>query len=125
MTALGNFMSKWCNPKSIPNVVSEKELDSVEAEFEIFFPMDYRQQVLAEGLPSPTLALLSAIDDSDVENGCMQAIPGSHTSGIAEHSVSTRDGNLLSINQEIPDDQIDTSRAVNLEQAERWLDAHG
>jgi len=56
-----------------------------------------------------------AIDESDVENGCMQVIPGSHTSGITQHDVSSREGNLLSINQEIPSDQIDESRAVNLE----------
>ena len=31
------------------------------------FPLDYRSQVLKIGLPSPTLALLSAISDQDLE----------------------------------------------------------
>ena len=56
-----------------------------------------------------------AVDDADVENGCMQVIPGSHRDGIAEHGTSERGGNLLSINQEIPDELVDSSRAVPLE----------
>ena len=55
-----------------------------------------------------------AIDDSDVENGCMRVIPGSHTEGIAPHAKSAEAGNLLSINQEIPDEHIDDSKAVDL-----------
>jgi ectoine hydroxylase-related dioxygenase (phytanoyl-CoA dioxygenase family) len=55
-----------------------------------------------------------AIDDSDVENGCMQVIPSSHKNGIAPHDSSERDGNLLSINQEIPDEHVDKSNVVNL-----------
>ncbi len=56
-----------------------------------------------------------AVDDSDIENGCMQAIPGSHRSGIAPHGKSTREGNLLSINQEIPDEYVDKTHVVHLE----------
>lgn len=55
-----------------------------------------------------------AVDDSDVENGCMRVIPGTHLHGIAEHAKSDRVGNLLSINQEIPDELVDDSSAVNL-----------
>jgi len=55
-----------------------------------------------------------AIDDADVENGCMRAIPGSHKNGIAVHGKSSREGNLLSINQEIPDEFVDDSKAVDL-----------
>ena len=56
-----------------------------------------------------------AVDDADVENGCMQVIPGSHRDGIAEHGTAERGGNLLSINQEIPDELVDSSQAVPLE----------
>ena len=56
-----------------------------------------------------------AVDDADVENGCMQVIPGSHREGIAEHGTAERGGNLLSINQEIPDELVDSSQAVPLE----------
>lgn len=55
-----------------------------------------------------------AIDDSDVENGCMRVIPGSHTEGIAPHAKSAEAGNLLSINQEIPDEHVDDSKAIDL-----------
>lgn len=56
-----------------------------------------------------------AVDDADLENGCMQVIPGSHRDGIVDHGTSGREGNLLSINQEIPDELVDTSRAVPIE----------
>ncbi len=55
-----------------------------------------------------------AIDDADVENGCMRFIRGSHAHGIAMHGESTREGNLLSINQEIPDEYVDDSAAVDI-----------
>ncbi len=55
-----------------------------------------------------------AIDDSDVENGCMQVIPGTHKTGIAPHGTSDQVGNLLSINQEIPDEYVDKSSVVDL-----------
>jgi non-haem Fe2+, alpha-ketoglutarate-dependent halogenase len=55
-----------------------------------------------------------AIDDSDVGNGCMRVISGSHTEGIAPHAKSETAGNLLSINQEIPDEHIDDSKAIDL-----------
>ena len=48
-------------------------------------------------------------------NGCMQAVAGSHVSGIAPHGKSDRDGNLLSINQEIPGEHIDKSKVQHLE----------
>ena len=55
-----------------------------------------------------------AVDDADVENGCMRAIPASHLKGIVTHGTSDREGNLLSINQEIPDELVDSSTAVDL-----------
>ena len=45
----------------------------------------------------------------------MQAVAGSHVSGIAPHGKSDRDGNLLSINQEIPGEHIDKSKVQHLE----------
>lgn len=55
-----------------------------------------------------------AIDDADVENGCMRFIPKSHKNGIATHDKSKREGNLLSINQEIPDELVDDRSAVDV-----------
>ena len=55
-----------------------------------------------------------AIHDSDVENGCMKVIPGSHRQGQQVHETSETEGNLLSINQEIPGKFIDETQAMNL-----------
>ena len=55
-----------------------------------------------------------AIDDADVENGCMRFIPGSQKKGVVLHDKSQREGNLLSINQEIPDELVDDRFAVDV-----------
>ena len=77
--------------------------------------VDWHQDLTYWGLEPPeALTAWYAIDDSDVENGCMRVIPGSHRRGIVEHGKSARPGNLLSINQAVQAD-VDESRAVNLE----------
>jgi ectoine hydroxylase-related dioxygenase (phytanoyl-CoA dioxygenase family) len=55
-----------------------------------------------------------AVDDSDAENGCMRVIPGTHRGGIREHGKSGRQGNLLSINQEVPVSPEEEARAADL-----------
>ena len=87
----------------------------------------WHQDVTYWGLEPPEAhTAWIAIDDSDVENGCMQVIPGSHKDGIVTHGTSDREGNLLSINQEIPDEYVDKSRAVNFElQAGQMSIHHG
>ncbi len=55
-----------------------------------------------------------AVDDSDVENGCMRVIPESHRLGIVEHTTSSERGNILHRNQAIRSDLVDESKAVNL-----------
>ena len=75
----------------------------------------WHQDVTYWGLEPPEAhTAWIAIDDSDVENGCMRVIPGSHTAGIAPHATSETAGNLLSINQEIPDEHVDDSGALDL-----------
>ncbi len=45
-----------------------------------------------------------AIDDADVENGCMEVICGSHTRGLIEyHESDTTSGNVLNQTVENPD----------------------
>ncbi len=74
----------------------------------------WHQDVTYWGLESPdAVTAWYAVDDSDVENGCMRVIPGSHRQGILAHGKSNRDGNLLSINQEIEAD-VDERQAVDL-----------
>ena len=76
----------------------------------------WHQDVTYWGLEPPDAhTAWIAVDDSDVENGCMRVIPGSHRHGIVTHGTSHRTGNQLSINQEIPDELVDSSSAVDLE----------
>ena len=74
----------------------------------------WHQDVTYWGL-EPPLAVTAwyAVDDADVENGCMRVIPGTHR-GIREHGTSDRAGNLLSINQEVPVTTAEEQSAVDL-----------
>ena len=54
----------------------------------------------------------------------MRVIPGSHKNGIATHGESAKAGNLLSINQEIPDEFVDDSQAVDLVLAPGQISIH-
>jgi ectoine hydroxylase-related dioxygenase (phytanoyl-CoA dioxygenase family) len=74
----------------------------------------WHQDVTYWGLEPPhALTAWYAIDESDVENGCMRVIPGSHRQGVVAHGESNRAGNLLSINQEVEAD-VDDKQAVDL-----------
>jgi non-heme Fe2+,alpha-ketoglutarate-dependent halogenase len=75
----------------------------------------WHQDVTYWGLePARAITAWIAIDDADVENGCMSVIPGSHRLGILDHGKSDRAGNLLSINQEVPEELFDERRAVSM-----------
>ncbi len=64
--------------------------------------------------PPQALTVWYAVDDSDVDNGCMRVIPGSHREGLREHGKATAEGNLLSINQEVPVSPTEEHAAVDL-----------
>ncbi len=76
----------------------------------------WHQDVTFWGL-APPLAVTAwyAVDNSDVENGCMQVIPGSHDLGLLEHGQAEQAGNLLSINQEVSVSPDQAATAANLE----------
>lgn len=75
----------------------------------------WHQDVTYWGLEPPrAITAWIAIDDADVENGCMSVVPGSHRLGVVEHAKSGRAGNLLSVNQEVPDELVDGARAVSM-----------
>ncbi len=75
----------------------------------------WHQDVTYWGLDPPfAITAWLAIDDSDEENGCMRIIPGSHLSEILDHGKSSKEGNLLSVNQEIPDALVNVASAVDL-----------
>ena len=75
----------------------------------------WHQDVTYWGLEPPEAhTAWIAVDDSNLENGCMRVIPGSHMQGLAEHSKSESEGNLLSINQEIPEEEMNDDEAFDL-----------
>ena len=85
----------------------------------------WHQDVTYWGLdPAEAHTAWVAIDDSDTENGCMRVIPGSHKNGIVTHGESEEGENLLSVNQEIPDELIETSQAFDLELKAGQLSIH-
>jgi len=75
----------------------------------------WHQDVTYWGLEPPiAITAWVAVDDSDRENGCMRVIPGSHIDGIRAHGKSGREGNLLSIDQEVPTSEEEEQSAVDL-----------
>jgi ectoine hydroxylase-related dioxygenase (phytanoyl-CoA dioxygenase family) len=75
----------------------------------------WHQDVTYWGLrPPKAISAWLAIDDADQDNGCMRVIAGSHKEGIIEHGKSDRDGNLLSVNQELADERVAVNLAVDL-----------
>ena len=76
----------------------------------------WHQDVTFWGLdPAEAHTAWIAVDRADRENGCMQAVAGSHVSGITPHGKSGKAGNLLSVDQEIADEHIDPSKVRHLE----------
>ena len=75
----------------------------------------WHQDVTYWGLKPPfAITAWLAIDDADQENGCMRVIPGSHLGDILDHGKSSKAGNLLSVNQEIPDSMVSAANAVDI-----------
>ena len=75
----------------------------------------WHQDLTYWGLEPPqAVTAWLAIDDVDIDNGCMRVVPGSHRQGILTHATSAIAGNLLSINQEIPAESFDSSQTVDL-----------
>ncbi len=85
----------------------------------------WHQDVTFWGL-EPPLAVTAwyAVDDSDVENGCMQVIPGSHDLGLLQHGTACQKGNLLSVNQEVTVSAAQAQTAVDLELAAGQMSIH-
>jgi non-haem Fe2+, alpha-ketoglutarate-dependent halogenase len=74
----------------------------------------WHQDTMYWGLEPPFAATVwIALDNSDVENGCMRVIPGTHRCGLLPHGISKQPGNVLAHDQEIPAEHLDESAAVN------------
>ena len=64
--------------------------------------------------PLATCTAWVAIDDSNVGNGCLRVIPGSHTGQhYYQHSKSDREH--LVLNQHVDDPNVDVNQAVDIE----------
>jgi len=85
----------------------------------------WHQDVTYWGLTPPVAhTAWIAVDDSDLGNGCMLVVPGSHKNGIMEHGKSSQAGNLLSVNQEVPEERFDQSASVALELKAGQISVH-
>ncbi|XP_073343642.1 probable alpha-ketoglutarate-dependent hypophosphite dioxygenase [Pagrus major] len=60
----------------------------------------------------PVLSVWLAFDDSLKENGALRVIPGSHCAGMLPHHQAIRPGNMLTVNQEIPEELVQADEAV-------------
>ncbi|KAI3351862.1 hypothetical protein L3Q82_020692 [Scortum barcoo] len=60
----------------------------------------------------PVVSVWLALDDSLEENGALRVIPGSHCAGMLPHRQAIRPGNMLSVNQEIPEELVQADQAV-------------
>ncbi|XP_041354742.1 phytanoyl-CoA dioxygenase domain-containing protein 1-like [Gigantopelta aegis] len=72
----------------------------------------WHQDIRYWGVDGDVVSVWLAVDDADLENGCMLVIPATHKSGILTHNQAKIKGNLLSTNQEIPPDLYDKSKAI-------------
>ena len=63
--------------------------------------------------PLLSVSVWYAVDDSDLENGCLRVIPGT-SQRLLEHGKSRREGNLLSVDQELQVDPEEEAGAVDL-----------
>ncbi|XP_026991086.2 probable alpha-ketoglutarate-dependent hypophosphite dioxygenase [Tachysurus fulvidraco] len=87
---------------------------SSEQESESILPyVAWHQDMKYWGLDGgPVVSVWLALDDSQVENGALQVIPGSHCSGLLPHRQAKLTGNMLSVNQEIPEELVEKEKAL-------------
>ena len=69
--SLAQFNEKWGSVDDPPVPVSRIQLDLVEERFSVRLPEDYRKAVLEIGLPQPTIALLDAVVERELDIDCV------------------------------------------------------
>ena len=62
-----------------------------------------------------------AITDANIENGCMRMIPKTHLLDLVDHEDTFGDNNLLSRGQNIPNINIEESKAIELNSGQMSL----
>src|SRR5215217_2049921 len=65
--SLSRFITLWTHPDYAPDPVSEDELKKAEGLLQTRLPPDYRIAVLEFGLPRPTIELLDAIVERELD----------------------------------------------------------
>ncbi|GBH30412.1 SMI1/KNR4 family protein [Sphingobium xenophagum] len=65
--SLLRFVEKWTNPDYPPERVLAADLRKAEQLLVFKFPSDYEREVLDVGLPQPTIALLDAIVERELD----------------------------------------------------------
>ena len=68
---LAQFNQIWASTAYPPEPVSEADLRHVEISLSVRLPGDYRRAVLEVGLPRPTITLLDAIVERELELQCL------------------------------------------------------
>ena len=64
---LARFTEIWTSGNYPPEPVAESDLRRVEQRLNVDLPDDYRQAVLQVGLPRPTIALMDAIVERELD----------------------------------------------------------
>ncbi|XP_010866942.2 probable alpha-ketoglutarate-dependent hypophosphite dioxygenase [Esox lucius] len=113
------FICKYPTTPSGNNVISPTSKEDVRSSEKdqcndtvlpfVAWHQDMRYWGIAGG---PVLSVWLALDDSVADNGALQVIPGSHCSGMLPHRPASRLGNMLTVNQEIPGELVQTEQAL-------------
>ena len=65
--SMDRFIALWTHPDSAPESVVEEELQGAEHRLQTHLPTAYRNAILEFGLPKPTIELLDAICDRELD----------------------------------------------------------
>lgn len=105
-------ISKQAGGDIIPLVGEEQEVKTKEKETGLPY-VAWHQDMRSWGIAGGSvLSVCLALDDSQRDNGALHVIPGSHFSGFLPHHLVRRAGNMLSVNQEIPLELVQTENAL-------------
>jgi non-haem Fe2+, alpha-ketoglutarate-dependent halogenase len=86
--------------------------------------VSWHQDLTYWGLePADIVTAWIALSESEIENGAMRVVPGSHTMDVIPHTDTFAPENLLSRGQEI-NVEVDASKAVALELAPGEMSLH-
>ncbi|TKW66105.1 MAG: SMI1/KNR4 family protein [Paracoccus denitrificans] len=90
MAALEKFARKWAHPDYPPERVDRASLAAAEKALGLSLPEDYKREILATGLPDPTMALLTGIVDRKVElHDLSSLLPPEHLVRVNRNPAGT------------------------------------